>query len=116
LESQEMMMSYVSRQSKNKVSKRKQLIDWANVTLFFEDSEGDLNVISEEEDLIDAAKYARAKLQHCLKCSIVDRETFALIRNEQDSSEFNRSRLWENLDTYRKEKRDKLPSKVKKLV
>jgi len=57
-----MMMSYVSKQSNNKVNKRKQLIDWANVTLFFEDSEGDLNVISEEEDLVDAVKYARAKL------------------------------------------------------
>lgn len=43
------------------MNKRKQLIDWQNVTLFYEDSEGDLNVISEEEDLNDAKKYAVEK-------------------------------------------------------
>ena len=45
----------------NQVKKRTQLIDWDSVTLFYEDSEGDLNVISEEEDLADAQTYALMK-------------------------------------------------------
>jgi len=56
------------------------------VTLFYEDSEGDLNVISEEEDLKDAKKYATEKSQTYLKCNIVDKDLFEIIRSEQDES------------------------------
>lgn len=44
--------------------------------MFYEDSEGDLNVISEEEDLSDAHTYALMKSPSLLKCSIVDKELF----------------------------------------
>ena len=71
------------------MNKRKQLVDWRNVTLFYEDSEGDFNVISEEEDLLDAKKYVKEKSCKYLKCSIVDRDTFELMRGEQDRSELN---------------------------
>ena len=76
------MVSYLSKQSKNQVNKRKQLIDWQNVTLFYEDSEGDLNVISEEEDLKDARKYAIEKSRAYLNCNIVEKATFEIIRAE----------------------------------
>ena len=89
------MVSYLSKQSKNQVNKRKQLIDWQNVTLFYEDSEGDLNVISEEEDLNDAKKYAVEKSQPYLKCNIVDKATFETIRSEQDRSDLNKSITWD---------------------
>jgi len=52
------------------------------VTLFYEDSEGDLNVISENEDLIDAKKYAIEKSKKYLECSIVDNQSFEIIRGE----------------------------------
>ena len=80
------MVSYLSKQSKNQVNKRKQLIDWQNVTLFYEDSEGDLNVISEEEDLNDAKKYAVEKSQAYLNCNIVVKSNLEIIRSEQDGS------------------------------
>ena len=52
------------------------------MTLFYEDSEGDLNVISEEEDLLDAKKYAIEKSQPYLKCNIVEKDMFEIIRSE----------------------------------
>jgi hypothetical protein len=67
------------------------LIDWKNVTLFYEDSEGDFNVISEEEDLSDAKKYAMEKSHAYLNCNIVDRKTFEIIRGEQDETPLNKS-------------------------
>ena len=102
------MVSYLSKQSKNQVNKRKQLIDWQNVTLFYEDSEGDLNVISEEEDLNDAKKYALEKSQTYLNCNIVDKATFEIIRGEQDGSELNKSTTWDQKNPFRKEKGDKI--------
>ena len=38
-------------------SKKVPLFSWDEVTCFYEDSEGDLNVISEDEDLLDAMAY-----------------------------------------------------------
>jgi hypothetical protein len=43
-------------------------------------------VISEEEDLNDAKKYAVEKSQAYLNCNIVDKATFEIIRSEQDGS------------------------------
>ena len=37
--------------------KEKNTIDFTNSVVFFEDSEGDLNVLSEDEDLADASTY-----------------------------------------------------------
>ena len=46
---------------KIKNPRRQHLIDWSQVHCFYEDSEGDLNVISEDEDLVDARVYAEQK-------------------------------------------------------
>jgi hypothetical protein len=43
------------------------------MNLCFEDSDGDLNVISDDEDLKDAEMYAKMKAFRLLKCSIVDK-------------------------------------------
>lgn len=48
-------------------------IDWYEMNLCFEDSDGDLNVISDDEDLKDAEMYAKMKAFRLLKCSIVDK-------------------------------------------
>ena len=44
-----------------KYGKRRHLIDWTDAVFFYEDSEGDLNVVSEEEDLKDCQVYAMQK-------------------------------------------------------
>lgn len=77
--------------SKSKAGQRRQLIDWSTTCLFYEDSEGDLNVISEEEDLADAHTYALMKMPSLLKCSLVDKEFFNQIRDEQNQSLLNQS-------------------------
>ena len=47
-----------AEESKNrKTKKEKNTIDFATNVVFYEDSEGDLNVISEDEDLLDAETY-----------------------------------------------------------
>lgn len=96
--------------------KRKALIDWHTTSLFYEDSEGDLNVISEEEDLADAHTYALMKAPNMLRCSIVDKVLFRQIREEQDASILNESETWLKKDVYRKEnKKEKvLPKSVQK--
>ena len=59
----------------SKVSKRgkreKNTIDFAGSVVFFEDSEGDFNVLSEDEDLADATTYCLQHMNKALKCSIV---------------------------------------------
>ena len=42
---------------KGKKSKRENIIDFSKEKVFYEDSEGDLNVISDDEDLINASRY-----------------------------------------------------------
>ena len=69
--------------------RRVQLIDWTDVTCFYEDSEGDMNVISEDEDLVDALKYAQAKSMKALECSIVPKQQYKQFRDEQESSNLN---------------------------
>lgn len=71
-------------------SKHKQGIDWDNVYFVYEDSEGDLNVVDEDEDLSDAKLYADQK-QKTLKCSIVPRDMYETIRKEQNESLLNQS-------------------------
>ena len=76
----ESQISSIMNQTSKPRNKRKQLIDWSKVNMFYEDSEGDLNVISEEEDLTDAHTYAKMKLPKPLKLSIIDLELFKVIR------------------------------------
>ena len=72
-----------------------------------EDSEGDLNVISEDEDLQDAHTYALQKAEN-LKCSILDRAMFHKIREEQEESTvLNKSHTWEQINIYRQQKQNK---------
>jgi hypothetical protein len=78
------------------VNRKSRKLDWAKLTIFYEDSEGDLNVIKEVNDFKAAQTYIQAKNLHYLKCSIVDRDTYFKIRDEQDKSALNRSRTYEN--------------------
>lgn len=78
-------------------------INWENVTFFYEDSEGDLNVISEDCDITTARLYRDQKSRSYLKCSLLDRQTFLKVRSEQQKSKLNKSKTWEKEDSYRKE-------------
>lgn len=74
--------------------------------MFFEDSEGDLNVISEGEDLTDAFTYGQMKQMSYLQCSIVDKDLFKRIRDEQQANDLNSSKTWLQTDCYRKESKE----------
>jgi hypothetical protein len=56
--------------------RRLQLIDWTQIACFYEDSEGDMNVISEDEDLVDAFQYFKSKQLKTLELSIVDKSLY----------------------------------------
>ena len=62
--------------------KEKTLIDFEQHVIFYEDSEGDLNVISEDEDLVDASRYATQKKKKKLKCSVIEKDFFEQVRRE----------------------------------
>jgi hypothetical protein len=64
------------QETKTSKAKRTPLIDWYQVHLFYEDSEGDFNVISEEEDLSDAHTYSLMKAPNMLNTSIVSKELY----------------------------------------
>jgi hypothetical protein len=71
--------------------KRQHLIEWPTVTCFYEDSEGDMNVVSEDEDLKDAYKYLQSKRLDHLELSILDRNLYKQFRDEQDRHPLNQS-------------------------
>lgn len=50
-----------------------------------------MNVISEDEDLLDAAKYYQTKQIKQLELSILDRNLYKQFRDEQDWSIINQS-------------------------
>ena len=58
------------------------MIDWTKVTCFYEDSEGDMNVISEDEDLNDAQKYFKSKRRKQLEISILEKTLYKQFRDE----------------------------------
>ena len=89
--------------------KRQQLINWTKVTCFYEDSEGDLNVISEDEDLNDAHKYSASKGLSQLELSILDRNYYKQFRDEQDRNPLNQSVSWldSELNSFSKQARQK---------
>ena len=63
---------------------------------FYEDSEGDFNVLSEDEDLASASAYMQEHNSDTLECSIVDRQFFNdVLRSEQTQSELNQSTTWQ---------------------
>ena len=66
-----------------KPKREKNTVDFQNSVCFYEDSEGDFNVISEDEDLSDATTYVTQHNQKALKCTIVPKTYFEDIRNEQ---------------------------------
>lgn len=73
----------------------KTVVDFADNVCFYEDSEGDLNVLSEDEDLSDATKYCVQHNDKTLKCSIVPRPFYEELRREQMLSDLNQSQTWE---------------------
>ena len=67
----------------------KKTIDFSNSRVFYEDSEGDFNVISEDEDLADATTYILQHNQKALKCTIVPKQFYEDLRHEQMRSDLN---------------------------
>ena len=71
----------------SKVDKRgkreKNTIDFQNSVVFYEDSEGDFNVLSEDDDLDTATNYCLQHMSKSIKCSIVPKEFFEDVRKEQ---------------------------------
>ena len=63
---------------------------------FYEDSEGDFNVLSEDEDLQDANTYMLQHNAKAIKLSIVSKQYFEDIRNEQTQSDLNQSITWQS--------------------
>lgn len=64
--------------------------------------------------MADAHTYSLMKAPQMLKCSVVDKDLFQQIRQEQDASILNESETWLKTDAYRKEnKKEKhLPKSV----
>ena len=46
-----------SQAKKDRKGKTQNVIDFSKEKIFYEDSEGDLNVISDDEDLVNASRY-----------------------------------------------------------
>ncbi len=77
-----------------KPKKEKNTIDFQESICFYEDSEGDFNVISEDEDLADATTYILQHKSKALKCTIVPKQFYEDLRNEQMGSDLNQSATW----------------------
>ena len=77
------------REARGKKKGDKNTIDFQNSVCFYEDSEGDFNVISEDEDLIDASTYVTQKSQKALTCTIVGKKFYEDMRSEQTLSDLN---------------------------
>ena len=70
-------------------------VDFKNHVVFYEDSEGDFNVLSEDEDLVGAQAYVQDRNWDSLKCSIVNKRFFEdVLRKEQVQSDLNQSITW----------------------
>jgi hypothetical protein len=50
-----------------------------------------MNVISEDEDLVDAYKYFTSKQLKSLELSIIERSLYKQFRDEQDRNPLNKS-------------------------
>ena len=93
----------------NSTTKRtKNTIDFKSSVCFYEDSEGDFNVLSEDEDLMDATTYVLQHNSKALKCSIVSKQFYEDLRDEQISSDHNQSVTWQSSTL------NKFPPKAKK--
>ena len=51
-------------------------------------------MISEDEDLDDALKYITQRSKKSLECTIVKREMYDQMRNEQMQNDLNQSKTW----------------------
>lgn len=92
-------ISYREEESKvggRKGKREKNTIDFSENVCFFEDSEGDFNVVSEDEDLQDASTYVLQHAQKCLKLSIVPKVFYEDLRSEQTTSDLNQSMTWQS--------------------
>lgn len=67
---------FLVSQSFSKGKKRVPTVNWAEVTCFFEDSEGDFCVISEDDDLSDAQIFKQEKEHEHLECTLLPKELF----------------------------------------
>ncbi len=103
-----------SKAGSRKGRREKNTIDFQESVCFFEDSEGDFNVISEDEDLEDASTYVLQHNQKCLKLSIVPKTLYEDMRCEQTTSDLNQSMKWETSTLNQFNKRYKMERKAKK--
>ncbi len=103
-----------SKAGGRKGKREKNTIDFQENVCFFEDSEGDFNVISEDEDLQDASTYVLQHNQKCLKLSIVPKTFYEDMRSEQSSSDLNQSMMWETSRFNQFNLRSKKERKAKK--
>ena len=71
-----------SKRGGRKQKREKNTIDFQNSVCFYEDSEGDFNVISEDEDLADASTYVLQHNSKALKCTIVTKKFYEDLRTE----------------------------------
>ena len=71
-----------SKRGGRKQKRQKNTIDFQNSVCFYEDSEGDFNVISEDEDLADASTYVLQHNSKALKCTIVTKKFYEDLRTE----------------------------------
>ena len=69
-------------EKKQKKPKVQNIIDFKKEKVFYEDSEGDMNVISDDEDLINASRYVSQHRNKKLKCSIISSEFYEQVREE----------------------------------
>lgn len=85
-----------SKAGGRKPKREKNTVDFQNSVCFFEDSEGDFNVLSEDEDLADATTYVLQHNYKALKCNIVPKQFFEDLRQEQTASDLNQSITWQS--------------------
>lgn len=71
-----------SKRGGRKPKREKNTIDFQQSICFYEDSEGDFNVMSEDEDLADAQTYFLQHNAKALKCSIVPKTFYEDMRAE----------------------------------
>ena len=83
-----------SKRGGRKQKREKNTIDFQSSVCFYEDSEGDFNVISEDEDLADASTYVLQHNSKALKCTIITKKFYEDLRTEQMSSDLNQSVTW----------------------
>lgn len=70
------LLESVSPEYKVDGNRDERSVHWDDMMCYYVDSEGDLNVISEDEDLEEAHAYMQAKSMKMLRVELKDKEIF----------------------------------------